>query len=253
MRGLTARSMILSAFLGNGEPARVGDILSLGQMMGLQESAVRVALTRMVAAGDLERSEGDYRLSARLRERQVRQEEALSPPVHAWTGHWTMVVARSPGGSAADRSDLRDTLRRLRFRDLRDGVWTRPNNLDIALPAHIDDRVMTFMAIPVDSSIELAGKLFQPDAWAQSARQLLAAAAHTDVLAARFELAAAMIRHLLDDPLLPTELCPPDWPGARLRAGYDQFRQEFATLAEQHLGHPITSRRAATSSWLATS
>ena len=31
----------------------------------------------------------------------------------------------------------------------------------------------------------------------------------------RFVAAAAMVRHLLTDPVLPDELLPADWPGAR--------------------------------------
>jgi len=240
-RGLTARSMILSAFLGSGAPARASDILSLADMMGLGQSAVRVALTRMVAAGDLERAHGVYRLSPRLLARQERQEEALNPRVHAWNGQWTMVVVATPGGTASERSSLRDALRQSRFRELRDGVWTRPNNVETNLPAHLSDRSTRFVATPVDSAVELTERLFQPAEWSDFAESLLMDPALDGPLGVRFELAAAMIRHLLDDPLLPDELSPPEWPGTRLRASYDRFRREFARLAEHHLGHPVTT------------
>jgi phenylacetic acid degradation operon negative regulatory protein len=38
---------------------------------------------------------------------------------------------------------------------------------------------------------------------------------------------ATIVRHLTHDPLLPTELLPPDWPGAALRDTYDAFRDEL--------------------------
>ena len=44
----------------------------------------------------------------------------------------------------------------------------------------------------------------------------------------RFVVAAAMVRHLLADPMLPAELLPADWPGARLRAAYHDFATELA-------------------------
>ena len=36
-----------------------------------------------------------------------------------------------------------------------------------------------------------------------------------------------MLRHLLADPLLPSELLPADWPAARLRAEYDRYDRAF--------------------------
>jgi phenylacetic acid degradation operon negative regulatory protein len=48
----------------------------------------------------------------------------------------------------------------------------------------------------------------------------------TDVPAG-FVVAAAMVRHLLTDPVLPEELLPADWPGSRLRAAYNDFAAEL--------------------------
>jgi phenylacetic acid degradation operon negative regulatory protein len=39
--------------------------------------------------------------------------------------------------------------------------------------------------------------------------------------------AAAMVRHLLTDPVLPDELLPDDWPGAALRDAYNTFAAEL--------------------------
>ena len=43
----------------------------------------------------------------------------------------------------------------------------------------------------------------------------------------RFVVAAAMVRHLLTDPVLPYELLAADWPGAELRAAYQDFAAEL--------------------------
>ena len=46
-----------------------------------------------------------------------------------------------------------------------------------------------------------------------------------------------MLRHLQADPLLPAELLPADWPGARLRATYDGWDARYrATLARVEPG-----------------
>jgi len=44
---------------------------------------------------------------------------------------------------------------------------------------------------------------------------------------ARFVVAAAIVRHLLTDPVLPDELLPADWPGTRLRTNYNDFAAEL--------------------------
>ncbi|MDG3009481.1 PaaX domain-containing protein, C- domain protein [Rhodococcus sp. D2-41] len=225
--------MILSAFLGAPAEARASAIIAMAEVLGLQESAVRVALTRMVSSGDLERDNGLYRLAPRLRERQVRQDEARHPPMVSWNGQWTVAVVGD--GGDADRVEVGESLQQMRFRPLREGVWMRPNNIDVALPAGVVRCCSVFTAVPVDSSRELAQSLFQPDGWAQTAHALLAES--PDTPSARFELAAAMIRHLMDDPLLPSELTPTDWPGPRLRGAYEEFRAEFIDLARTHLGH----------------
>jgi phenylacetic acid degradation operon negative regulatory protein len=50
-------------------------------------------------------------------------------------------------------------------------------------------------------------------------------------LAPGFELSAAVLRHLQADPLLPAELLPATWPGARLRQVYDEWDARYrATL-----------------------
>ncbi|WP_039936328.1 PaaX family transcriptional regulator C-terminal domain-containing protein, partial [Streptomyces himastatinicus] len=49
-----------------------------------------------------------------------------------------------------------------------------------------------------------------------------------------FTVAAAMLRHLLTDPVLPDELLPRGWPGAELRARYDAFETDFRGLLRQY-------------------
>jgi phenylacetic acid degradation operon negative regulatory protein len=42
-------------------------------------------------------------------------------------------------------------------------------------------------------------------------------------LAKGFMVSAAVLRHLLADPILPAELLPDDWPGPELRRRYEVF------------------------------
>ncbi len=236
MRKLTARSAILSALLG-AHPAQapVSWIVSVAEELGLQQSAVRVALTRMVAMGDLERGQGVYRLSDRLIERQRRQDAAVSPVLKTWDGEWYLAVVTAVGDDAPARTAFRDTMRARKLGELREGVWTRPANVEIALGPDASRRVSVFTAAPHDSPVELAETLFAPQLWARDAQRLLRAFADSTSLRERFEVAAAAVRHILDDPLLPEPLLPADWPGAQLRAEYAAFRTEFMAFAEQLL------------------
>lgn len=81
---LTARSVVLSVLLG-AHPAWASssELLRLTADFGIKDATLRVALTRMVAAGDLIRSADGYRLSKRLLARQRRQDQAIHPPVRS--------------------------------------------------------------------------------------------------------------------------------------------------------------------------
>src|SRR5216683_1962421 len=77
---LTARSVVLSTLLGYHPPELpVSALVRVGGLFGIAEKTVRVALTRMVADGDVAADSGVYRLTRRLVQRQEQQDEARSP------------------------------------------------------------------------------------------------------------------------------------------------------------------------------
>ena len=84
---MTARSVVLSVLLGaHPASATASELLRLTADFDLKEPTVRVALTRMVGAGDLVRSADGYRLSDRLLARQRRQDDAIDPHTRPWDG-----------------------------------------------------------------------------------------------------------------------------------------------------------------------
>jgi phenylacetic acid degradation operon negative regulatory protein len=224
---MPARSVVLSVLLG-AHPAwaSAAELIRLTTDFGIKESTLRVALTRMVSAGDLVRSADGYRLSNRLLARQRRQDNAMRPQLRPWRGYWTTVIVTSIGTDARTRAALRTTLHHRRFGELREGVWMRPDNLELDLDAKDRARVR-IMQTRDDAPAELAGQLWDLPSWARTGQRFLAdMAAATDV-PARFVLAAAIVRHVLTDPVLPDELLPADWPGTRLRAVYNDFAAEL--------------------------
>ncbi|WP_156657873.1 PaaX family transcriptional regulator C-terminal domain-containing protein [Mycobacterium kyorinense] len=233
MARMTARSVVLSVLLG-AHPAwaSAAELIRLTHDFGIKETTLRVALTRMVGAGDLIRSADGYRLSDRLLARQRRQDEAISPRVRRWRGDWTTVIVTSIGTDARSRAGLRNTLHDKRFSELREGVWMRPDNLDLELEPDIRARVRIVKARD-DAPAELAGQLWDLPSWARAGYRMLDEMCSAADIPARFTVAAAMVRHLLSDPMLPPELLPADWPGEKLRAAYNDFAAELTTRRDE--------------------
>ncbi|WP_258565532.1 hypothetical protein, partial [Streptomyces sp. WELS2] len=149
LRPLSARSVVLSLLLGAHPPELpVRDLVRLVEPFGIGGSTLRAALSRMVTAGDLRRTDAVYRLSDRLLERQRRQDDAVRPRTRAWHGDWEMVVITATGRGPAERADLRARLTALRLAELREGVWLRPANLDRPLPAEVHRVALTYTARP---------------------------------------------------------------------------------------------------------
>jgi phenylacetic acid degradation operon negative regulatory protein len=228
MPNMTARSVVLSVLLG-AHPAwaSASELIRLTADFGIKETTLRVALTRMVSAGDLIRSADGYRLSDRLLARQRRQDDAMRPRVRAWHKDWTVLIVTSVGNDARTRATLRTMMHHKRFGELREGVWMRPDNLDLELDPEVAARVRVLKARD-DAPAELAGQLWDLPAWAETGHRLIDEIARATDVPGRFVVAAAMVRHLLTDPVLPAELLPADWPGAGLRAAYHDFATELA-------------------------
>jgi phenylacetic acid degradation operon negative regulatory protein len=224
---MTARSVVLSVLLG-AHPAwaTASELIRLTADFDIREPTLRVALTRMVSAGDLVRSEDGYRLSDRLLARQRRQDDAINPRLRKWDGTWTTLVITSVGIDARTRAALRTTLQDNRFAELREGVWLRPGNLDMKLPDDVLERVRVLHARD-DDPAELAALLWDLPGWVRVGRKLLDEMAAATGIPGRFVAAAAIVRHLLTDPVLPDELLPDDWPGADLREVYRKFAAEL--------------------------
>ncbi len=230
---LTARSVVLSVLLG-AHPAwaSASELIRLAADFGIKDSTLRVSLTRLVASGDLIRSADGYRLSDRLLARQRRQDDAMQPRVREWSGRWTTLVITRVGTDARARSVLRTTLAHQRCAELREGVWMRPDNLGVDLDPDLRARLRVLRADD-DKPIELTRYLWDLPGWTRTGGELLAAMAAADDVSGRFVVAAAIVRHLLTDPVLPDELLPAGWPGAALRTAYADFAAEFGRWRRQ--------------------
>jgi len=229
---LSARSVMLSLLLGS-HPDRMSaaELVRAGEHLGIPAATARVALTRAVAAGDLQRADGDYVLGARLAARQRRQDEAVLDAETGWDGAWEMAVVVVAGRTGAERAALRDRLASYRLAELREGVWTRPANLRRARGYADDEVLSTFRATPDEDPVALVARLWDLGSWAAQGRALLARLAATPEPATRLAVAARVVRHLAADPLLPAALLPEDWPAGAMRTAYAGYQDELRSLS----------------------
>jgi phenylacetic acid degradation operon negative regulatory protein len=172
------------------------------------------------------------------------QDDALDSPARPWTGQWRMAVVVSTGRAAAERVELRRAFADARFARWRDGVWLRPDNLALpGTPLSGEAPVRWLTVAPDGDPVTLAAELWDLPVWIGTGEELLAAgpeepgdlvAAPPDWGSAVFLAAAATLRHLRTDPLLPAELVPAAWPADRLRARYVRYLVAIHSLV-RHL------------------
>jgi phenylacetic acid degradation operon negative regulatory protein len=234
---LTARSVLASALLGEDPPELpVSHLVHLAGLFGISSNRARVALSRMVSTGEATTDgAGRYRLAGHLLGRRDRQRVSLEGATREWRGDWLMVVVVATGRGAGDRSDRRRRLGLARLAEQREGVWLRPDNLDLAPDPGGDPAVARFTARPAEDGVSLAASLWDLAAWADRALQLIddlgsSPTAGPGDLAPGFELSASVLRHFQADPLLPAELLAEDWPGPLLRHTYRTWDRRYRSV-----------------------
>jgi phenylacetic acid degradation operon negative regulatory protein len=197
-----------------------------GALLGIAEGSVRVALTRLLADGRVERDErGAYRLGegARALSERIAGWRRLEERVRPWDGAWLTVLATRPadGDRTAQRRHAR-ALRLLGFRALERGVALRPDNLAGGVDAAREELARLGLA-PGAIVGELRGldavseararALWDGEAlvasYRRSARALdasarrLAGRPEAEAMVESFRLGGSALRALVLDPLLP--------------------------------------------------
>src|SRR4051795_9043184 len=165
-RPLSARSVMASLLLGRRPPRAAGrDLVRWCGLFGIAPGTARVALHRMTAAGELRRDDGDYVLVGGLARRQQEEEASLTPRRRAWRGTWRVAIVVADARPAPVRSETRAALRRARLAEWREGVWLRPDNVDVDESPHCE----WLDARPDADPVALAAHLFTPARWSGEA------------------------------------------------------------------------------------
>ena len=239
--GLNARSLALSALLGTHPPALpTRAFVALAELFDIAGGTMRTALSRLAASGEVDTDGGWYRLAGRLLDRQQAQDIGRRPPAAVWDGRWHTVIAAADQRDLAERRRFRAVLTDHRFGELRPDTWLRPANLPApALGA--DAFVVTGTLDRADES-SLAARIWDLPRISATAVDLIEriGALRSDLdtgehssIPATFTLAAAVLRFLRGEPLLPPQLAGPAWPVDDLRARYGELERDLqATLRD---------------------
>lgn len=243
MDPVTPKSLLLDLLRVSPRPVPVRQLVSVGALFGLEGNAVRVALTRLVGRGLLASDgRGRYRLAAeadpvsrwvdgwRLGERRLRP----------WSGAW-LCVWHPRGGGRGARAASHRALARLGFREGKEALWFRPDNLRArtgALRAELGQiglatGAMLFIGreLPATDVESWVGSLWRSGRIAAGHRRALRAIERSRArldrldsgaaLAESFLVGGAAIRSLAHDPLLPDEIAPGDHRRALTLALHD--------------------------------
>jgi phenylacetic acid degradation operon negative regulatory protein len=237
---LTARSVLASTLLG-AEPPRlpVAYLVHVAGLFGINDNRARVALSRMVASGEVtSEGGGQYRLAGHLLARQARQQASREGRTRPWSGAWTTRVVVAPGSSPEVRAARRRALAQARLGELREGVWLRPDNLEVRVDPAFAPDLVGLSSRPEGEAADLVARLWDLSAWSVEGRRLARALdalppGGPEDLAAGFELSASVLRHFQADPLLPVALLPDDWPGDDLRRRYREWDARYRQVLER--------------------
>ncbi len=243
LRPLNARSIALSILLGSHPPelpARA--LVAMAELFGIPGGTMRTALSRMVASGDVQATDGRYRLAGHQVDRQGAQDEGRRPPTGTWDGRWHTVVTIDDQRDLAARRRFRSIMANRRFGELRPDIWTRPANLGPAPSA--PDRLITTGPIDGADHETLVHRLWDLPGIAAEARRLLGEMHERRTtcdwdddasIPTLFTTSASVVRFLRHEPLLPDVLTPADWPVGDVRATYDAFEADHQRLLRRFL------------------
>jgi phenylacetic acid degradation operon negative regulatory protein len=254
---LRPQSVLLTLFgdyiLDEGVLVAASSVIDVLDRIGIGEHAARATLSRMVQRNLLRRevrgrrayfgpTEHGRRIMLDGRTR-VQEGDLVT---RQWDGTWTVVAFSMPESWQRERHDLRSRLQWAGFGMVQAGLWVAPRRVDVAAMldgSGLDEYVRTFEGTPTGST--------EPSRLIAEAYDLRALAARytgfidrwaafddersgpVDPVVRRAVLHTDWLLVVRDDPRLPLEFLPADWPavpadvlfrriGGRLRRGAER-------------------------------
>ncbi len=218
--------------------------------VGVSEQAVRATLNRAAKQGLLTRRQAGRQAYFDLTDATrhlladgARRLYHTDPVRRAWDGTWTTLAFSLPESRRADRHRLRVRLSWAGFGALRDGLWIAPGSVavpDLVADLDVDEDIHAFTgpATPptrLDAMIRRAwdlpaiatGYRAFLDRWDRAAPLPDA----PDDLARWLWLVTEWRLLLVDDPVLPPDHLPDDWPAVAARDVLDHWFDHYEQAA----------------------
>ena len=236
-----------------------GTFIAVLGRLGVSEQAARSTLTRMVRRGLLDRRQQGRRAYFTLTgdSRSLLKEGrgrifAPAPVRERWDGEWTLLSFSIPESRRDERHRLRARLAWAGFGLLRDGLWLAPGRVEVAglisdlrLDKHVDAfaaRALapTDVAELVERAWDLDDLRGRYDAFAARWRGGRAPAPPGDL--ARQVCLITEWRHIIrEDPLLPADYLPADWPALEAARLFHRLHDRYSPGAAETFGELLVA------------
>lgn len=262
LRAVNARSALFDLYgdhlRSRGGRAPVASLVRLLAPLGIAAPAVRTAVSRMVRQGWLEPVRLAEGPGYALTPRAVRRLDDAAARIYRtraqrWDGTWRLVVV-TPSAERSRRDRLRAGLGFLGYAQLDDTTWIGPRvseEVDALLEAEAV-RAERFTARHDGDTLGLVRRAWDLEGLARSYSrwlddaQTIAAEASDDAgdeqaFAARSHLVHEWRKFLFQDPGLPRELLPADWPGEKAADFFDSESRRLLPAASRFVDHCLTS------------
>lgn len=229
---------LLSTLRGRSAPVRF--LVAAAEIFDIDSNATRVAITRLLACGLIERDErGAYRTGAAAAPilKRLNSWRSIEKRTRDWDGSW---IGATPDACCCSKDTRAASVHALEFTGMREfsaGLWIRPDNLeggidglrDALQALKLPDGCPIFRIRDFDSAGEARaralwdaraiGNLYRSltDELARSAAEL-PRMEEKRAMAESFMLGGEAIRRVVLDPLLPDAIVPTDERDALVRA-----------------------------------
>ncbi|GAB3441174.1 PaaX family transcriptional regulator [Actinophytocola sediminis] len=226
------QALLLTFFGGHvldrGIQVATASVLDVLRRVGVSEQATRMTLSRMARSGLLHRTRRGRNVYVGLTERsrtilhdgRTRIQGAVN---REWDGTWTLLGFSMPESWGRQRHALRSRLLWAGFGSLQSGLWITPSTVDVAPlldGLDVDAHVKVFQArtLPPTEITDIVHDAWDLDQLGDRYHAFLArwsdpARADTpDSLARHLLLESDWLHTIRDDPRLPRQHLPADWP-----------------------------------------
>ncbi|MEU6549119.1 PaaX family transcriptional regulator C-terminal domain-containing protein [Streptomyces sp. NPDC046915] len=254
------QSLMLSFFgihvLGRDTALSSSSLIDVFAQAGITEEAVRSTLTRMVKRGLLERHRRGRKTYFGLTPRAVGVlQEGHDRIWHTgavnrtWDGTWTLVGFSLPEAWRSERHDLRSRLVWNGFGPLQNGLWVAPGTVnvpEVVADLGLDSCLRVFQGAVAGAPTEARTVLrtaFDVEAIAKGYEEFLARWGADAGLPDSGDETGALVRQLLlhtdwlglvrQDPHLPAEHLPEDWPAGRAERVFQTLARRYEAPARR--------------------